>query len=137
MIKKPDGSWKKVVLYNTGVSTLLEYDKKALHKIESVFRNFEKKQDKIALLWRPHPLMKATIQSMRPQLLAQYDRLLREYQEAGWGIYDDTADMDRAIAISDAYYGDASSVLQLYRKTGKPIMTQNVDVLGDGLLSYI
>ena len=81
--------------------------------------------------------MKATIQSMRPQLLAQYDRLLREYQEAGWGIYDDTADMDRAIAISDAYYGDASSVLQLYRKTGKPIMTQNVDVLGDGLLSYI
>ena len=137
MIKKPDGSWKKVVFYNTGVSTLLAYDEKALHKIESVFRNFEKKQDKIALLWRPHPLMKATIQSMRPQLLAQYDRLLREYQEAGWGIYDDTADMDRAIAISDAYYGDASSVLQLYRKTGKPIMTQNVDVLGDGLLSYI
>jgi len=137
VIKKPDGSWKKVVFYNTGVSTLLAYDEKALHKIESVFRNFEKKQDKIALLWRPHPLMKATIQSMRPQLLAQYDRLLREYQEAGWGIYDDTADMDRAIAISDAYYGDASSVLQLYRKTGKPIMTQNVDVLGDGLLSYI
>ena len=69
--------------------------------------------------------------------MALYDRLLQEYQEAGWGIYDDTADMDRAIAISDAYYGDASSVLQLYKKTGKPIMTQNVDVLSDGLLSYI
>lgn len=137
VMKKPDGSWKKVVFYNTGVSTLLAYDEKALYKMESVFKNFEKKQDEIALLWRPHPLMKATIQSMRPQLLALYDRLLQEYQEAGWGIYDDTADMDRAIAISDAYYGDASSVLQLYQKTGKPIMTQNVDVLSDGLLSYI
>lgn len=29
------------------------------------------------------------------------------------GIYDDTADMDRAIIIADAYYGDASSLVTL------------------------
>ena len=28
--------------------------------------------------------------------------------------------------LSDAYYGDKSSVVELYMKTGKPIMMQNV-----------
>ena len=137
IIEKPDGSWKKIVFYNTSVSTLLANDEKTLRKIECVFKNFEKKRDKVALLWRPHPLMKATLKSMRPQLLEPYERLVEAYREAGWGIYDDTADMDRAIALSDAYYGDASSVLQLYKKTGKPTMMQNTDVLSDKLLSYL
>lgn len=137
IIEKPDGSWKKIVFYNTSVSTLLANDEKTLRKIECVFKNFEKKGDKVALLWRPHPLMKATLKSMRPQLLEPYERLVEAYREAGWGIYDDTADMDRAIALSDAYYGDASSVLQLYKKTGKPTMMQNTDVLSDKLLSYL
>ena len=37
--------------------------------------------------------------------------------------------MDRAVVLSDAYYGDGSSVVQLYKQTGKPIMIQNVEVL--------
>ena len=82
------------------------------------------------LLWRPHPLIQATIESMRPQLWTEYDRLVRKYREEGWGIYDDTADLDRAIEISDAYYGDgSSSVVQVYQQTGKPIMMQNVEII--------
>lgn len=46
----------------------------------------------------------------------------------GWGIYDDTPDIDRAIALSDAYYGDMSSVVELYKVTGKPIMIQNLEI---------
>lgn len=137
IIKRPDGNWKKIVFYNTSVTTLLAYDKKMLCKMETVFQVFREHQETVALLWRPHPLIKATISSMRPQLLEHFERMEKEYKKAGWGIYDDTADMDRAIAISDAYYGDASSVVHLYRKTGKPIMIQNVDILSNGLLSYI
>ena len=37
-------------------------------------------------------------------------------------------ELDRAIALSDAYYGDPSSVVHLYKQTGKPIMIQNVCV---------
>ena len=43
-------------------------------------------------------------------------------------IFDDTADMNRAIAISDAYYGDPSSLVELYKKTGKPIMIENIEI---------
>ena len=37
--------------------------------------------------------------------------------------------MDRAVVISDAYYGDSSSLVQLVKKVDKPIMIQNVEVL--------
>ncbi|WMJ90207.1 hypothetical protein [Anaerocolumna sp. MB42-C2] len=42
-------------------------------------------------------------------------------------IYDDSPDLHRVIAMSDAYYGDASSVMTLYQKTGKPIIYQYHD----------
>lgn len=125
IIKKTDGNRKKVVFYNTSVGALLKYDEKMLKKIKAVFKKFEKSKDEVALLWRPHPLMKATIKSMRPQLWAEYERIVEEYKEAGWGIYDDSADMDRAVVVSDMYYGDKSSIVQLYHYIGKPVMIQS------------
>ena len=81
------------------------------------------------MLWRPHPLIQATIKSMRPQLWREYSEIVREYRAGGWGIYDDTPDMNRAVAVSDAYYGDQSSIVQLYERTGKIIKFQNVDLI--------
>lgn len=65
---------------------------------------------------------------MRPEVLQKYMLLKEQYIEEGWGIYDETADVDRAVVISDAYYGDGSSVAQLYKKTGKPVMIQNMEI---------
>ena len=129
IIKKPDGSFKKVVFYNTGISALLQYSEDMLVKLESVFGIFKDYKDEVALLWRPHPLIKATIESMRPWLWESYQKIRDRYIEEGWGIYDDTADIDRAIMISSAYYGDPSSVVQMYQTTGKPVMIQNVEVI--------
>ena len=129
IIQKPDGSWKKIIFYNTSVAGLLAHNDKMLAKMEYVFRTFKENQDEVALLWRPHPLIKATVESMRPQLWIAYDKIVRNYIEEGWGIYDDSADLDRAIEISDAYYGDGSSVVQLYQQTGKPIMMQDVEIV--------
>ncbi len=129
VIEKSDGSWKKIIFYNTGVSALLEYSEKMIRKIESVFAIFKENRDEVALLWRPHPLIQATIESMRPQLWEDYRGLKERYIAEGWGIYDDTADMDRAVALSDAYYGDGSSVVQLCQKAGLPVMLQDVRIL--------
>lgn len=128
IIEKPDGSRKKVILYNTSISSLLRHNEKMLVKMKSVFRTFKEKKNEVALLWRPHPLIRATVESMRLEFKVEYDKLVKEYREEGWGIYDDTADMNRAIGISDAYYGDPSSLVQLYQKTERPIMIQNVEV---------
>lgn len=137
IIEKPDGSWKKIIFYNTSVSALLRHDEKMLRKMESVFGIFRENKDEVALLWRPHPLIQATIESMRPQLWERYRELRDRYIEEKWGVYDDTADLDRAILISNAYYGDPSSVVQLCREAGMPLMMQNVEmILENGLESH-
>ena len=125
VLMKADGSPKKVILYNTSVTALLEHSEEMLRKMESVFGFFKDKKEEVALLWRPHPLIQATIESMRPQLWEDYCKLVEQYRSEGWGIYDDTADLDRAIALSDAYYGDPSSLVHLCKEKGMPVMIQN------------
>ena len=129
IIQKPDGSWKKIIFYNTSIGTLLNDNEKMLEKMKQVFGVFKENQDKVALLWRPHPLIQATVSSMRPQLWKAYEKIVEQYRSESWGIYDDSADMDRAVVLSDAYYGDRSSVVYLYQKTGKPVMIQDSDIV--------
>ncbi len=129
IIKKPDGTWKKIILYNTTISSLLKYNERMLRKVESVLRIFFENREEIALLWRPHPLIESTLISMRPQLCEKYKEIKDEYVKGGWGIYDDTSDLNRAIILCDGYYGDQSSVVQMYRQMGKPIMLQNMNVM--------
>jgi CDP-glycerol glycerophosphotransferase (TagB/SpsB family) len=129
-IEKPDGTRKKVILYNTSIGALLADNEKMLKKLRYVFECFKNRDDAV-LLWRPHPLNEATYRAMRPGLARAYAEIVAEYKREGFGIYDDTADLHRAIAVSDAYYGDRSSLVALYGITGKPVMLQNTDMHGD------
>ena len=130
LIDKPDGTRKKIVFYNTTITPVMNYGEKIILKIRSVLDVFYKHRDDIALLWRPHPLMKETIKSMNPELYDEYVKIVDEYVNAKWGIYDDTPDLDRAVAMCDAYYGDKSSVVQLFERTGKTISIQMPDTPG-------
>lgn len=132
VIQKPDGSWKKIIFYNTSVSALLQNGEKMLRKMEDVFAVFKEKRDEVALLWRPHPLIKATIESMRPELWEEYEKIVEKYCGEKWGIYDDSAELDRAIEVSDSYYGDGSSVVRLFQEAGKPVMIQNTETVIQG-----
>lgn len=127
-IMKPDGGRRKVVLYNTSLSVLLNGGEKVLKKLEFVFRFFQERKDEIVLLWRPHPLSLATYQSMRPQLLGRYRRLVDRFREERIGIFDESADPYLAISISDAYYGDAGSMKVMYQNTSKPSLVQNINL---------
>ena len=126
LINRPDGDRKKVILYNTTLASILAEDEKYLKKIRKVLEYF-RGDDKVVLLWRPHPLSESIYQAMRPQFLEEYENIVSEYRRQGFGIYDDTPDVHRAIAIADAYYGDGSSLVALFELTGKPAMIQNFD----------
>ena len=114
---------KKIILYNTSLDATFHADERLIEKLREVLRFFQRRED-VLLWWRPHPLMEAALDSMRPQFAAAYREIVREYRAAGWGIYDDTPDLTRAILWTDAYYGDESSVMWLYQVTDKPIMIQ-------------
>lgn len=123
---------KKVLLFNTHLKGLMkENSSQFLKKLEWVFRFFEERKD-VVLLWRPHPLSLDTARSMNPEAVEPYLELVKMYQESGIGIYDDTPDLHRAVNLADAYYGDASSVMELFKQQGKPIMIMDYGILEGG-----
>ena len=122
---------KKVVLYNTRLTEITSGIENMICKLKSVLNNF-KKQDDLVLLWRPHPLSLSALQSMAPRFLEEYMQIVDDYKNAGWGIYDDTEDLYKALALCDGYYGDHSSLTPLCVVAAKPVVIQDVHWTGDG-----
>lgn len=126
IISNTDGTKKTVIFYNTSLGTILNYSEKYLNKLREVLKLFRQRED-VVLWWRPHPLSELTLSAMRPELFQEYKNIVREYQEEQWGIYDETTDLYRAIAWSDAYFGDRSSVTMLFTAAQKPVMIQVIE----------
>lgn len=119
---------KKIFFLNSSIGSLLRYTENYFDKLNSLFSIFEKRSD-IALLWRPHPLTDATINSMRPHVRGKYLDLQKNIKAGDWGILDDTSDMYLGMAVSDAYLGDgSSSLLYLYALSGKPMFIVNFNM---------
>lgn len=122
---KADGTRKKVYFYNTSIGGMLGDTLAFLKKMQYVFDNF-KGRDDVCILWRPHPLLESTFDSMRPQYKPIYEAIKKEFIESGFGIYDTTPHIEDTIAICDAYIGDSgTSVTSLFGVVGKPMFILN------------
>ncbi len=117
---------RKIFLLNTHLNPIINKAEKLIDKLHRIFLLF-KEQNDAALLWRPHPLSIETAKAMNPQILEQYMKIIDEFKALSNGVYDDTSDVHRAIAISDAYIGDWSSMVTMYGITGKPIFITNIN----------
>lgn len=116
---------KRTYFYNTSISGMLANTEAFLKKMNYVFETFAN-HDNVCLLWRPHPLLETTIESMRPQYKGIYSKLKRFFIDNNLGIYDDTPDITNTIAHCDAYIGDSgTSVVSLFGIAGKPIFILN------------
>lgn len=111
---------RKVVMYNTSVAPVMCYGRRSLAKMHQVIHAFARHPE-LVLLWRPHPLLETMLQSQRPDLLYDYRETVAAFQQLPNGIYDTTPDVDRSVALADAYVGEGSSVVQLFAVLGKPI----------------
>lgn len=113
---------KKILFFNTHLSGVMKgKSEQFLKKLDDIFSYFKRRSD-VVLLWRPHPLTLDTAVSMNPEAAEPYMQLVNRYREENIGIYDDSKDLHRAVNLSDAYYGDTSSVVELFRRQGKPIL---------------
>jgi len=115
---------KKVFLLISSIGAALGDGVNYLMKLAQILNLFKSRSD-VALWWRPHPLLESTYHSMLPNLLHTYTNIVNQYIKEGWGIYDNDSDLHRSIAMSDAYYGDWSSILTMYQATEKPILLAN------------
>ncbi|MGN9066587.1 CDP-glycerol glycerophosphotransferase family protein [Ligilactobacillus agilis] len=123
-IYRLDGSKKIVVFYNTTIVDLNASGRQMLAKYADVFNFFLKHQADYTLLWRPHPLLIDAICSLHPDLLADYLQLVSQFKESQMGIYDDSPDFYLAYTYADAFYGDMSSMAELFRKLNRPVIKQ-------------
>ncbi|MCH5261312.1 MAG: hypothetical protein J1F42_00200 [Lachnospiraceae bacterium] len=116
---------KKVCFYNTSISGMLANTEAFLKKMEYVFKCFAGCEN-ACLLWRPHPLLESTFDSMRASYKPVYEKLKQYFFENGIGIYDDTPEIETTIALCDAYVGDSgTSVTSLFGVAGKPLFILN------------
>lgn len=126
---------KKVILYCNSAASLLGHGELVVDKLKYVFETFKSNTD-VVLWWMPCLLNNSKLsflKEMSPELLAGYEEMIRSYQEENWGIYDDSGDIERAIAMADAYYGDECEVVDRFREEGnKPIMLQVYEIIGNG-----
>lgn len=116
---------RKVYFYNTSISGMLGNTEDFIRKMKYVFDIFQKKEN-ACLLWRPHPLLESTFDSMRKEYRQVYDTLKSWFVNAEIGILDETADIEDTIALSDVYIGDVgTSVTSLFGVVGKPLFILN------------
>ena len=113
------GNKKFTILLDTTLEILLKQREKMLNKIIDIIAFFEK-NDYLALIWRPHPLIEPTLRKMCPELIPIYVKLVELFDRLDNCIFDDTNDMHTAIAWSDAFMGKYGSMIELYRVTKKP-----------------
>lgn len=122
---RADGTKKTVYFYNTSLSGMLGDTPTFLKKMQYVFETF-KGRDDVCLLWRPHPLLESTFDSMRAEYKPVFNALKKEFFDENLGIYDDTPGIENTIALSDVYIGDdGTSVTSLFGVAGKPLFIFN------------
>lgn len=127
IVTKEGGLRKRIVLFANDISVFLSYQEKALDKLEKVLCTFEEAQDEITLWWRPQRDMAERIKEISPKLAERYQAILDGYKRAGWGICDETDNVDRAVEQCDAYYGDMNPILQPFQNVRKHIMIQKLN----------
>ncbi len=131
---EPPAEWKetlrgkKVYFYNTSIGGMLGNTYNFLQKMKYVFECFMGRKD-TCLIWRPHPLLESTFESMRKEYHPVYQELKQYFIQNQLGIYDDTPDMEKTIALCDAYIGDSgTSVTAMFGLAGKPLFILNNNI---------
>lgn len=81
---------------------------------------FNEVKDGNAVIFRPHPLLRTTIKSMRPDTANRYDFLLQMLESLDHVIIDESEYLERALGVSDRLISDMSSVVPMWKETGKP-----------------
>lgn len=109
---------RKVILLNTSISTCIQKGDWLEHIREFVEPILQ--DDRLALIWRPHPLLWDTVRTMLKEG-RQYGTLLECIANAPNAIIDDSDTAEAAIKISDAMISDYSSLVMQYTFTGKPV----------------
>ena len=124
---KTNGESKKVILYHIASASFIDYKEKAVDKLKRVLEIFKENKEGICLLWYWDIAMEETLRKDYPNLWKEFKKIVNQYKEELWGIYNEQPSRKLMVRLSDAYYGDGSNVSQMMVMAEKPVMLQNYD----------
>ncbi|MCR5249165.1 MAG: LicD family protein [Lachnospiraceae bacterium] len=125
---KEDGGRKKILLLYTGIGTMIEYGEKSIRKLREVLDLLENSREELMTVWRTPKDFGEQLAENDPALMKQYEELRRRFENEGLGIADEESGDERIVSCADAYYGEASPLVQRFRRASKAVMIQNVDI---------
>ena len=120
---------KKVILFHTSISDMVTLKEKYFEKLDSVLEIFAAHSNEMTIIWQAHPGTQEMLEVKYPDLWDMYKKALNRFLAEDYGIYDDREDHSRAVAISDAYYGDRDAIMHDFMQTGRPVMIMNAQVI--------
>lgn len=110
---------RKVILLQTSLTPYLK-NRNKLNQIESIVNTYVG-NDRVCLIWRPHPLMIDTIKAHHRDELRRYMSIVELVKSSQKDIFDETSTPESSIKFADEMISDASSLIHLWNKTGKKL----------------
>lgn len=128
---------KKIILLNTGCMFIPSEGYKAFVTLSLIF-DITRYIDNIALIWRPHPLTRASVKRYCPVFLDEYDKICdsikNEHVSFKNIILDEEEEYFTSLRISDLLISGSSSILNSYLMTERPILFLADKLEGDPML---
>ncbi len=123
-----DFGGKRTIMLNTSISLFLQQRGRFLDKLEYIFK-LVRGMDDILLIWRPHPLLRATAESLAADLAERLQSLEERFLKEKLGVLDRESDVGVTVALCDAYLGEtASSMVHMFGIAGKPKFYINLTI---------
>jgi hypothetical protein len=129
----PDGWEEKlagrtVFMLNLTISSILSsFDALNWLDIYDYHLNQMVKINDIAVIWRPHPLIEATLKSICPESYDKYIDLINKMKTKDNIVIDYNSSSDPAFYYSNALISDGSTLNYKYLATGKPLFCFNIN----------
>lgn len=130
-----DFGGRRTVMLNTSISLFLQQRARFLDKLEYIFRLVKGMND-ILLIWRPHPLLRATAESLAVELAERLRKLEDMFLREKLGVLDREPDVGVTVALCDAYLGEtASSMIHMFGIAEKPRFYINLIIPREDVLT--
>lgn len=110
---------RRIVLLQTSLIPYLQ-DRNKMNQTETIIKSYMK-NNKVCLVWRPHPLFKDTIIAHRREDLKRFEGLIDLVKQSPKDIFDDTKTAETCIKFADEMLSDESSLVTLWKTTGKKL----------------
>lgn len=126
-----NGEGKKVILYYSDMSCIAQYKDRYIDKVNSVFKLFNDNSNRITVIWvidKDFDILMGNGFKGYDETAEHFSEIIERYSKLDNIIVYDENSRDKAIAISDAFYGDRGVLMNRFRRTGRPVMIQNVDI---------